>query len=185
MALAPVTSVGGSSSSVTLLSSTTLSGDGTFDLTAIDQTYNDLIVVLLVRSSAAAAGDNLKTLINNDTGANYDVQALQGASATASAVETFAASSLSSGNINIVADNGAAGLFDAVQLELLGYASTTWQKTVRISMRTKYATTSGNLASREISGYWRSTVAISRLTFSGTTAANLKSGSVARLYGRL
>src|SRR4029077_16611860 len=62
---------GGASGALTLLSTTTLSSNGTFDISSISGAYNDLIVVAIVRDSASASTDVVQMRFNNDTTSTY------------------------------------------------------------------------------------------------------------------
>jgi hypothetical protein len=179
---------GGSSGagSVALLSSTTLSGSGTFDVASIDQTYSDLLLVLIVRGTRAAVADSLILRFNNDNvAANYEGQKLNGNLAVAGAA-TVNAGTISGITIHdsMPAASAAANKFGTVECWVHGYASTAWLHNATSIAWGNY----NGATAREVdylAGQWSATTAINRVQVLGNTTANLATGSVLRIYGRL
>lgn len=166
-----------------LLSTTTLGSDGTFDVSGIDQTYSDLILIGIVRGTRAAATvDTLWMRFNNDSGAHYDNQFLDShGSTTASSVSNTDAAIYAASIIP--ASTATAGDFGYFCAEIPGYASTVWNKTANCDYSSPI--TAGSLVWRGfLGGVWRSTAAITRVQVLGQTTANLLAGSQLRIYGR-
>jgi len=169
---------------MTLLSSTTLGSAGTFDITSISGSYNDLVVVLIARGVAAANTENVQAKINNDAGSNYSIQYgnLTGTSATVGATSVSLGSTLV---LSAVPGGSAtANWFGVLELTLFGYASTARAKTGHWKSWFTFASGTGN-ASHSFGGLlWNSTAAINRLTFTSGSGANFASSSELRIYGR-
>ena len=182
----PIVSGGsGGGGSVTLLSSTTLGADGTFDVSSISQAYNDLLLVFVGRGTRAAATDNLLLRLNNDsTAANYDGQRLSGALAVAAA-NTQNLGAISGIVIGFaIGTTGTANRATSVECWLHGYSGTTFHKNALSLGFEDFSADAG----RELdacAGTWLSTTAITRVQLQGQTTANLLSGSSLRIYGRL
>jgi hypothetical protein len=171
-----------SSGALTLLSTTTRATDGTIDVSSISQAYSDLVIAAVVRGTDAGTTDTLKLVLNNDTASNYGSQRLQGTAATASATESNSAAFVSAG---IMPAGGAtAGFFMFIELTILGYTSTTWNKVVLIEYGYGTAITTGARFRVSGMGLWASTAAVNRITLSGFSTAALLTASTARIYGR-
>jgi len=169
---------------LTLLSSTTLGSAGTFDVSGIPQTYNDLILVLIARSSDAGANDTVFIRLNNDSASNYYLQRVRGFGTTVEATGGAASNAL---NYGIVPSAGSpvAGLFGAHTWVVYGYASTVWKKTVSADVIGPFGTATTNIYKEQLGGYWNSTAAVNRITISAVTGTNFVTGSQLRIYGRL
>jgi hypothetical protein len=186
MSLSPTSSRGSSSgaSSQTLLSTTTLAAPGQFDVSAIDQTYNDLVLVLICRCSIAATQDLLDLRLNNDSGANqYEISVapMNSGAVTASRSQV----TLARISQNCPASTALAGLFGMYKIEIYGYTSTTFIKQGIVNGITTISGTQVTLGSEQTSLFWNSTAAVNRVTIFGDSAANLAIGSMLRIYGRL
>lgn len=184
MPVAPASSRGATSSgALTLLSTTTLSGSGTIDVSAIDQTYNDLFFVLIARGTRAAATDGVLLRLNNDSGANYDYIVLGDNSGAQS--KSLAQAQTSAFVANLMPGNTAtAGRFLTAEFVIPGYASTTWSKQVIWASCGESGTSSALVYSEHAAAFWLSTAAVTRITVFGQTTANLATGSTLRIYGR-
>jgi hypothetical protein len=165
-----------------LLSTTTLSSAGNFDITSIPGSYNDLILVLIARSSEADVDDNFTLRLNNDSGSNYHYQQIRATSTTVTTAETHGSASLVAGKIP--ASAATANLFGACTITIPGYASTSWIKTLSIDSYGPIST--GGVQDKQlIGGFWNSTAAITRVTLAGQAAPNtFVTGSQLRIYGR-
>jgi hypothetical protein len=177
------TSSGGSSSggsgAWTLISTTTLSGAGTFDLTGIAGTFNDLQFVLIGRSSTS--GESVLIRFNGDTAGatTYYWQQLKGTASTASAVEILGFNCFQALNFG----SGATTGFSACEFTVFGYASTSWVKSVRYDVSAAVGTGTGNLNNFHTTGFWNNTAAITQITIT-TQNTSFAIGSTLRLYGR-
>jgi hypothetical protein len=168
----------------TLLNTTTLGATGTFDVSSISGSYNDLILVLIGRGTASSASDDTVWLFNGDTAANYNAGWLRGNGSTASAAE------LRNTAVGCIAGrmpcaSGTANHFGIVEVTLYGYASTTWKKALRYQTHSMPST--GAAADEYIGGgLWNSTAAITRVQASlAATPFTFATGSQLRIYGRL
>lgn len=165
-----------------LLSSTTLGGSGTFDVSSISQAYSDLTLVILARGTDAGATDNLLLRFNNDSTANYDWQQNAFFGTSSSFSQGAAAAQI---QIAVCPAAGAtANYFGLFEITMPGYASTTWVKRALQPM-TMYESIVGTPASCANAGLWRSTAAINRVQILGGNTANLATGSQLRIYGQL
>lgn len=184
------TSSGGSSSggggAVALLSTTTLAVDGTFDVSGIAGTYNDLILVANVRGTRASFSDELALRFNNDSGASqYFRQQISGLSTTASAAATGAATAITTSGGALTAASSPSGAFAVWEATIQGYASTSWTKSVLWRGFSYDDPGAGSQLTVHGGGQWLSTTAITRVQIFGLTTANLLTGSQLRIYGRL
>jgi hypothetical protein len=166
----------------TLLSTTTLSSAGTFDVSGISGSYNDLILVAIVRGVAASSVVSVSLRFNNISSSNYYNQWIQGTGSGATAAEDLAAVSLFTGQ----APGSTAALangFSTIQVTVPGYASTTWLKAIQFECQLVANTaTTWNTAFRG-GGFWNNTAAVTRVQL--FHASNLATGSQLRIYGRL
>jgi len=166
----------------TLLSTTTLGADGTFDLTSISQAYNDLLLVVIARGAASAANDRIILRLNNDSATNYDDQTVEGAASAAVASRHAATATPEIVDV-IPAGTAPSNYFGISEILIPGYTSTTWEKVALA----KWAASNGagTPLNGQTSVQWHSTAAISRVGLFGQTTANLLAGSTVRLYGIL
>lgn len=181
MALSPTSSrgaAGAGGGSVTLIQTITNVGTAAFNFTAIPQTYNDLILVGMLRGAVAATVETANIMFNGDaTAANYEAQAIQGngtgsASASAAAAQgVFAATPAASSTANFYA---------AIECVITGYSSGSWFKTW---LCTNFGDSTATRL-RVDSGMWKAAAAINAVNIFGTSA-NWLAGSQMRLYGRL
>lgn len=150
------------------------------DLTSIPGTYRHLLLLLYARGDTAATTTTVLLRLNNDSGANYDLQTLSGNAAAAAASESFAATSVNMGGMP--AASAGSNLFNQYAITVLSYADATSEKLLRSNMARKIGTASGNLLIDDRLGAWRSTAAITRITLT-PGAGNFAIGTVATLYG--
>lgn len=180
-AYAPVTPAG---SVYTLISDSTLGGDGVFSFTSIAGTFKHLQLVCYLRTDRAATEDDLGIRFNNDTAANYDGYAFKasGTGPTTAAGEALAATSIKQTN-GCVGTNATANVFGSCTILIPHYAGTANQKVAQISISKKIGTATGNLHVMTGVGGWRSTAAITRVDLLPLVGTNFKAGSRVTLYG--
>jgi len=166
-----------------LLNSLTLASPGTFDQASIDQTYNDLIVVLMVRGTNAATNDNIDIKFNNDGGANYtwDIATVVNTTLSASVTAGSAVGSIAKAS----SAGGTANVFTPVVIVIPGYTSTSWFKVALSQYGVAYTALAANTTTGTGMLQWASTAAINRISVQGDNTANLATGSTMRIYGRL
>lgn len=182
MALVPPTSRG--SGGLARLSSTTLSGAGTFNIAISDATYSDLLVVIIARGTRAAVNDGLAMTFNGDaTAANYDMQTIDYSGSALTGSNAFGTQGFFTVANTIPANSATASHFGAVECWIYGYAATTWTKEWHSLSFDSYTAGSGARTDFQ-AGMWMSTAAITSLQLSGQITANLATGSVVRVYGR-
>lgn len=174
----------GSSGAWTLLSTTTLSSAGTFDLSGISGAYNDLSVVVIGRGADAGTDDALRLRFNGDSGGNYYMEQVQAVATTVSASSVAGNANLPLGRVPATGSL-ISGMFGILDMVIYGYASTAWKKNVHYHNYEMVGTGASHQTTNRAGGTWNSTAAITRIeVFCGTTA-NMVTGSQLRLYGRL
>lgn len=164
-----------------MLANSTLSGSAaSIDFSSISQSWAHLMLVIYARSDTAAASTTMLMRFNADTAANYDYQQVAGQAATASAAETFAASSIYCGGMP--ANTATANVFGAYVIHIPYYSQGTNNKAATIGASFKQGTATTNMVRHALAGFWRSNSAITQITLLAG-AGNLVSGSRATLYG--
>jgi hypothetical protein len=156
----------GASGAINLLTAVTLAVDGTFDVTGINQSYSDLVLVLVVRATRAAPAEFLQLQLNADSTVNYDSDVMNGNGAPANSLNGTSIQISSS----TAAATAAANYFSGFEVILFGYASAVIAKTVKSTSASPLQSGSAPII-ESASGVWRSTAA-------------LKAGSQLRIYGR-
>lgn len=176
------TSSRSSSSGTTLLSDTTLSAAATtIDFSAISGGYTHLRLVARLRTDRGAATDNIQLRLNNDSGANYYVQYVDGNASGASAGEVLGATSAFSAHAP--GGSATADRFGIVDLLIPFYAETTAQKAFQSDVFDPSGTGSGSLSRWAYGGVWASTAAVTRITLLPAVGPNFVAVSRAVLYG--
>lgn len=150
--------------------------------TGIPQIFRNLMIWCQVRTDNASESDGFLLRFNNDTGANYDWQRLQGNSATVTAVAARANTFIQAGSVD--AANARANNFSLTEMHISGYArndAEKWVITFSGTFGDVSADTDLNVILR--AGRWRNTTPISSITLLPQTGTNLVSGSRFQLYG--
>jgi hypothetical protein len=168
----------------TLLSTTTVTGsDGVIDVSSISSSYNDLLLVAIVRGADASfASDALQLQINADTGSNYSSSYYRGLGSSMSVAEQLSQTYFYVGDMT--SSIGLANSFGMFEILLLGYKSTTWLKMIQAHGANVRANSANMIWAETSGGFWNSTAAINRVKLFGQNTANLKVNSVLRIYGR-
>jgi len=153
-------------------------GSSTITFSSIPSTYKHLQIRAIARS-AAANDFNVNIKLNSDTGSNYAYHRLYGTGATAAAQ---AGSSLAYANIGAFTplSSEASGNFGLAVIDILDYANTSKNKTVR-SLNGRDANGSGTVNLH--SALWASTSAINRIDFTGASSDNFAQYTQFALYG--
>lgn len=164
-----------------LIAGSTLAADAaSFDFVGIPATYRHLFMLARLRSTTAALTTALNLRVNNDSGANYDVQTLVGLAGAASAGEGFAATEC--GVDTMPAATAAATLAGTTEILIPDYTNTTWDTDILTFSYRKTGTVGSSLRVTQRGFSYRSALSVSRLTvFPG--AGNLLAGSSCYLYG--
>ena len=160
---------------------TLTASSSTISFTSIPQTYKSLQIRGIARSTAASNfADFLKINFNTDTGANYTAHWLY--DATPSNVGAVGQTSLTSftTQTGAVTNNSTSNLYGASIIDIIDYASTSKNKTVKVFAGADQNNTDQD-ALELTSGLWVSTAAITSIQIQTGRAANFN-GSFA-LYG--
>jgi hypothetical protein len=168
---------------LTLLSTTNLAAPGTFDVSSISGAYNDLILVVIARDAVGTTAQDMELRFNGDTGSNYFYLRATGSGSAMAVGNAGPGTTLSCGRIS--GTSSSANSFGVSTIEIPGYASTVWAKTMQFDSVNNDSTASAASLNRQIGGgYWNSTAAITRVQIAGATQHNFVTGSQLRIYGR-
>ncbi len=162
-----------SAASITLISTTTLSGSATITLSSIPQTYTNLYLVYTGAFSAGAT-DNLQFRLNGDSGTNYDWNFTGSAGSSAdlaNAIQGTAGQLGSSTNLTNAYDK-ASGVID-----IYNYAQATDPIVCKSAGRVNYGgTIKGSFGNLQ----YRNSAAITSFSI---IASSSFSGGTIKLYG--
>lgn len=128
--LAAIYGVGGVATDFESIATVTLSGtQATIDFNSIPSTYKHLQIRGISRSSNASNYADVRLRFNSDTGSNYSFHYLYGdgagVGAVGSATQTFIFGA------ETAANSSASGIFGVSVIDILDYASTNKNKTIR------------------------------------------------------
>ena len=178
----PPNAIGPAGVGTVLLASQTLSAtSASFDFAGLSAAFSHLRIYALLRGTAAAVSVNAQIRFNNDSGANYDDQAVYAHATTAGGAATSAGTSAIFGGVT--ASNATAGEYGIVVAELPFYTATNARKTFA-GTSTSYDTagTTSTYWTMVQGGSWRNSAAVNQVTIfpaSGSWAA----GSAVSVYG--
>lgn len=162
---------------------TPTAGATSVSFTSIPSTYKHLQIRILSKdtySTSALASQNIIQL-NGDTAANYVYHTLTGNGTSAAASGATAASNMIAfGNVDSA--TGQTSTFGAAIIDILDYASTSKNKTIRSLSGADWNSTSTNQRIALTSGLWLSTAAVSSITINKDLTA-FASGTTFALYG--
>ena len=153
-------------------------GQTTVDFTSIAGTYKHLQVRLITRNNRASVLDGLYMRFNSDSGNNYSDHFLRGDGASVAANATTTTNLMLMGTVS--ASSGTASVFAGAVIDILEYANTNINKTVR-TLEGYDANGSGYVGL--FSGNWRSTSAVTSITFGSTNGSGILQYSQFALYG--
>lgn len=169
---------------LTLIQSiTTSSSATTITFSAIAGTYKDLILSATLRSQQAATSSTLEMLFNGDTGSNYNSERMNASGTSVNAAQSLAAAAFTIGGV-IPGSSASADYAGQVEIRIVNYAGTTFNKTYIAEAARSTADSSGNTLYGTSGGMWKSTSAITSVTLQINGGSAFVDGSVARLYGR-
>jgi hypothetical protein len=153
-------------------------GSSTISFTSIPSTYQHLQVRGIARSSFASGGDAVKVNLNGDSGGNYIRHVLLGDGSTATAAASSTGATFGSlGSVATAQD--AASIFGAIVFDLLDYANTNKNRTMR-SLSGYDVNGAGSIELR--SNLYTSTTAVSQITLA-CGSGNFLQYSQFALYG--
>lgn len=142
-------------------------------------TLDHLLLVAQLRTTEALTISAALLTLNNDAGANYDMQALRGRNATVSALASVAGANCA---IPTAGASDAGGVFGPVLVLIPDYAQTTAEK-VFFALSGHADETAANSNAELRLGHWRSTVAVSRIILTANAGTNFLTGSRLTVYG--
>ena len=170
---------------VPIASATATGSSGTFSFGNIPSTYQDLYVVVQIRTdqgSVTSRSNELRVLLNNSfTG--YSNTRLIGDGTSAQSARDTSQSSIWGGYIPIATDT--AGIFAVQSFHILNYANTSTFKTVlyRAALDKNGSSTNGTGTTTLGVGLWQNTAAVSVFRLDTFGFGNYVTGSTATLYG--
>lgn len=164
-----------------VLFDSTLGASGNIDTGAggIAQTSDHLLMVVVGRTTEAVALSKYLLTFNNDGGANYDWQILQGNNATASATPLAAQTQFEFNMPGTPADASMAGTYVIL---VPSYRQTTFHKNFFVVGGFAGATAAQGLFQAR-AGRWRNTAAITRAALSASGGGTPLTGSRLTIYG--
>jgi hypothetical protein len=149
------------------------------DFTGLPTTYAHLMVFLHARGDTAATWMLASLRFNNDSGANYYQQRINGTAAAVSASESLAQTALPVGDIP--AGSAPAGIGGSCVVFIPGYSTGSFSKGVSSVNAAPAGTATGTLATEVRSGFWNSGANINRITLTAS-AGNFAIGTRATVY---
>lgn len=170
---------GAAATSYESISTTTVGAGGSayIDFTSIPSTYQHLQLRVIQRSTYAATFVGTDLRFNSDTGANYAFHYVLGGGSSASAAGYSSMTAIDSATMP--AASITSGVFGAAVIDILDYANTSKNKTVRV-LGGVDTNGDGNIALW--SGLWNSTSAITSIRYYAG-AGNLAQYTQVALYG--
>lgn len=155
-------------------------GAANADFQDIPATYQHLQLRITARTERTNAFDGLHIRANNDSTGNYPFHYLYGTGASVTASGSTASTSFGLQVQRLPGDSATASIFGGVVVDILDYASTSKNKTIR------YLGGVDQNGSGEVfigSAVWLSTSAIDRLTVLSLNGVDLAQHSTVALYG--
>ena len=156
-------------------------GQSSISFTSIPSTYKHLQIRAIGRNTAAVTTAQAKIQINGDTGNNYTFHQMYGNGATAAA-DGYGTGVINgiTPSIRMTGASSTSGIFGATVIDILDYANTNKNKTVRILLGQDQ---NGSGDVQLVSGAWLSTSAITSLSFTAQTSGDFAQYSSFALYG--
>ena len=154
-------------------------GSSSISFSSIPSTFKHLQIRLIARSAFASNEDYVNLKVNSDTtGSNYARHLLYGTGASVAAAASTGSTITNLGEI--AAANSTSGIFGAFVVDLLDYANTNKNKTIR-SLGGDDRNGGGEIDFNSI--LWMNTNAISSIQLTTYTGNNFAQYSQAALYG--
>lgn len=150
------------------------------DLSSISQSFAHLMLVGFVRGGDLGSTPFLGIRFNNDSGANYWYQLLQGNASSVQATWNAAAAT----SIRSRAISNPNGVFNALTCLIPHYTNSTNKKSCLIQQSVGFGVSiSGTMEVPLTGGWWDGTAAINRITLITLTGVNFDAGSRFTLMG--
>jgi hypothetical protein len=153
-------------------------GSSSIDFTSIPSTFKHLEVRAIMRTSRVNAGDAVYVRFNSVSSAAYSGHRLEGNGSAASSTGAANETSITLNRVSAV--NDAANVFGAAVVQVLDYANTNKNKTLRALVG--YETNSDGVIGFD-SGAWYNTSAITSLSILPLNASGFVQYSSFALYG--
>jgi hypothetical protein len=153
-------------------------GQATISFTSIPATFKHLQIRWLARDNFASDASDLNMRFNSDSGANYVWHQLVGDGSTAAAYASTSQTSMRAGFVT--GSTAGSNIFAVTVLDLLDYANTSKNKTVR-NLGGFDKNGSGSVGLQ--SGLWMSTSAITRIDLTPRVGTTFSQYSSFALYG--
>lgn len=154
---------------------------GTHTFSDIPEYYDDLIVVVNGRASAASDDTQLYMRFNGDTGNNYRTQV----NFFTGGLTAFAGNSAIGDGISlpqITSATSTAAKASGMAAEIFAYANTTFHK--QVSAKSSEVYTGSEARSQLNAGSWASVAAINSLTVYAGSSSNFEAGTKITVYAR-
>jgi hypothetical protein len=155
-----------------------LLGSSSIDFTSIPSTYKHLEVRAIMRTSRVNNGDAVYVRFNSVSSAAYSGHRLEGNGSSAAAYSGANETSITLNRVSAASDS--ANIFGACVLQVLDYANTNKNKTLRALVG--YETNSDGVIGFD-SGAWYNTSAITSLSILPLNATGFVQYSSFALYG--
>lgn len=153
-------------------------GSSSISFSSIPSTYQHLQIRYISRSNRADITDWIKLNLNSDTGNNYASHFLRGNGSFASASASTSTNYIGAGSS--VAQTGGADMFGVTVVDILDYANTNKNTTVR-SLNGEDRNGAGFVYFE--SGLWMNTSAVSTISLTCGSGSNWSQYSSFALYG--
>lgn len=164
-----------------LIASTVLGSDAaSITFSDIPQTFDDLLLVCSIRTTAAGDGSAYGRF-NGDTGANYSRRFLYGDGASAASSSSTGQTSLAAVGYGSYSAN-TASTFGSSEALIPNYRGST-AKTTSLTAVNESNVASGSVFIAATAGLWSGTAAITSIELAAPASANFVAGSSFYLYG--
>ena len=174
--------VAASTNSYESISTVTVGAGGvsSVSFSSIPSTFKHLQIRVMAKSARAAVNDYMQIRINGDTtSANYRSHALD-----ADGSGVYAETAANDLQVGWLPGNTNASMYGVGVIDLLDYANTSKNKTIRsLGGFDQNSASAGTAWIGITSGLWMSTSAITSITFNSGTSSNLNQYSSFALYG--
>lgn len=163
----------------------TVSGSSTITVTfsVIPGTYSSLIVMVIGRVDDSANNEPVSLQFNADTGSNYDYSRLYGGSSGPG--NSNSTGQTTAQGVYFNGASAAANFASQVVYTVVGYAGTTFFKTVTAQNQSANSGSAGVIDNQIMSGAWRSTSAITSVSLIDGGGGHWVAGSTFYIYGVL
>jgi len=172
------------SGALTLIQKAVLGAPGTFNFTGFPATYNDLLLVMILRSVLVSTVDNPILNVNGDGSNHYSTEYVRGNSIS---VTASGANPSPSSTIGIIPGASAdANEYGFVEITFRGYADTTHNRFKGGNFVSYCSRGVASFPDTVQGGWdWIQTGAITSIQITTNGGGNFTAGSEARLYGLL